>query len=960
MQPFLEKLAKQLFAEYGENISRLCIVFPNRRAGLFMKQYISRLITKPIWLPDIYALEDFVVLKSKLKVPDQLTLTVKLYGVYQSIEKEKAKSFSDFLSWGNMLLSDFDELDQYLADGEEAFTFLDELKAMKQWNPDGTPLTDFERNYLEFYNSLAPIYRQFKDELYKAGEGYFGMAFAHMIDQLDQESFNEWDQVIFAGFNALTAAEEKLFTHMLAVKKAGIFWDADEYYLLDKRQEAGHFLRNYMHDKKFGEMKWISQAFRTGEKIISIIGVPGNVGQAKLAGQLTSGMIRTIDPSDIALVLVDEGLMLPVLNSIPAGLEHFNVTMGYPMKLTPVFTLFDAVFKLFINARKYARKSVDSSGKEFYVQRFYHKDIERLLIHPYIAGQLVHSFEKPGDNNSGPGKSYYSSGELISYMKKAGPWLSGLFSGILKSETILPIDITDLLTALINHYRIYFRKLEEESGRQLDLEYLYQFSILLERIEGIIAEPGLLNDLGTLYEIITSQVSTMRLPFYGEPLKGLQIMGMLETRTLDFRNIIILSVNEGQLPKGKHQNTFLPDDVRKQYSLPRYNERNAVFGYHFYRLLQQAENIFLLYNTEGNELGGGEKSRFITQIKYELPSYNPNIRIGETILSIPPAGHKDLPILINKDKLIFDRLKEIAGVGFSPTALGRYLSCSLQFCFSNVMKISEPDLVEESIDAATLGEVVHQVLQNMYEPFLGKKVVSKDIDEIFAPAKNEVRKVFLSKYPTTDLDSGKNLLILKVAENMIKRFLQAEKAYLSKLPPYQQEIEILELEQWLEAILNVPDAVTGELMDVRIRGKADRIDRVSGVSRIIDYKTGQVKNAEVKFEEIGQLLLHDSPAKMLQLLSYALMFRKMHAGLDGRSKDLVSGIVSLRFSSRYLINASIGKEELLTEDHLREIEELLTGLLSEVFNPEIPFRQTENLEVCKYCAYQKICNKVVN
>jgi ATP-dependent helicase/nuclease subunit B len=962
MQPFLEQLAGQLFEEYGENISRLCIVFPNRRAGLFMRQYISRLIDKPIWLPDIYALEDFVVLKSHLTVPDQLTLLVKLYRVHQSIDKLKARPFAEFMSWGNILLSDFDEIDQYLADGKQVFSYLDELKALNEWNPDGTPLTEFEKNYLQFYNSLADIYGKFKETLLGNREGYFGLAFTQLISKLDTESFAEWDKVIFAGFNALTIAEEKLFSHLISVGKGQIFWDADDYYLSDSRQEAGRFLRTYQKSGKFGEMSWIGRSFHSGAKKISVIGVPGNVGQAKLAGQLTSEMMQEIDPSDIALVLVDEGLMLPVLNSIPPELEHFNVTMGYPMKLTPVYTLFDALFKLFVNAHKNGRKAVDSSGNEFQVLRFHYKDIDRFFSHPYIVEIIVQQVGYQGNPMPRLEKSYFNREEVLGLMKRQVPSLYEIFSTILMTDKVLPVHLSQFFSELINFFRSFYLKKESEgnSSHSIDFEYLYHFSLLLERIKGLISDSDLLQDLSVLYEIFTAQVAGMRLPFYGEPLKGLQLMGMLETRALDFKNIIMLSVNEGQLPKGKHKNTFLPDEVRTQYSLPRYNERNAVFGYHFYRLLQRAELIYLLYNTEGNELGGGEKSRFITQIINELPAYNNNISIKENILCIPPPGQKELPILIQKDKEVLERLKEIAEKGFSPTALGRYLACTLQFCFSQVMGISEPDLVEESIDAATLGEVVHKVLHNTYKPYIGKTILQADIDNILPVAIGEVKKVFMSDYSTTDMDTGKNLLILKVAEKMVRRFLTAEKAYLEKLASKSEGIEILQLEQPLEANVLVQDEKTGELFKVKVHGKADRIDRTGGVTRVIDYKTGQVKNPEVKLDEISQLPEHDNPAKILQLLAYAWMYRRMHPVPKGSPIEMVSGIVSLRMASRYLINASIGKEEMFTEEHLSSFEELLSTMFSEIFNPEIPFKQAENADVCINCTYQKICNRVIN
>ncbi len=963
MEPFLDKLAKNLFQQYGEDISRLCIVFPNRRAGLFLKQYLSKLITRPLWLPEIYALEDFVVMKSGLKVPDQLSLLVKLYQVHQSIEKEKAKPFAEFISWGTMLLADFDEIDQYLADGVEVFSYLDEIKAMKHWNPDGTPLTPFEQDYLRFYNSLAPIYDQFSQKLIAEGQGYFGLAFKQLIANLDNEPFAEWQKVVFAGFNALTTAEEKLFTSLLESGKGEIFWDADDYYLSDTKQEAGRFLRNYLKDRKFGTMNWIGLSLLTYEKQISIIGVPGNVGQAKLAGQLTADMVSLAgNASDVALVLVDESLMLPVLNSIPSHLKDFNVTMGYPLKQTPVFSLLDAIFKLLINARRYARKTVSADGKETFLLRFHHKDIIRLLNHPYLGFEPEAGYSLENGKKARLDKSYYNAGEFSRILMKSLPGLSEVFTVVLELESYNSRVIAEFMPGIITFFRDRFVSSDESNTNngihKIDIEYLYHFALLLEKIRLLTVEYDLVKDVETLYELFTSQVSGLRLPFYGEPLKGLQLMGMLETRALDFSHIILLSVNEGQLPKGKHQNTFVPDEVRQEFGLQRYSERNAVFGYHFYRLLQRATNVHILYNTEGNELGGGEMSRFVTQIKYELPGYNDKIHITEKLLSIPAMRQTDMPVIITKNGGVLERLNEIAVKGFSPTTLGRYLACSLQFCYAQVLNISETDLVDETIDAATLGVMVHEVLYETYKPFLEGKVSKKEIETMLPDAVSRVKLVFAKNYSEQELESGKNLLIVKVAENMVKRFLLAETAFIDNRPQGQQYIDILQLESDLEASIDVPDYATGELFKVKLRGKADRIDRVSGTIRVIDYKTGQVKSSEVKVDEIDFLLEHESPAKLLQLLTYAWMFRQMNPG--GIHTDLVSGIVSLRMASKYLVNANIGKDEKLTENRLAEFELLLSGILSEIFNPKIPFIQTENTETCRNCAYQTICNRVIN
>ncbi|HNW54280.1 MAG TPA: hypothetical protein PKN21_08435, partial [Bacteroidales bacterium] len=650
MEPFLDKLAKHLYATHGENFSRLCLVFPSRRASMFFKQYVSRIIEKPIWLPDIFALEDFVVLKSGLTLSDPLDLTARLYKVYKSLEKEKAQPFSDFISWGNMLLADFDEIDQYLADGEKVFSYLDEIKALKSWNPDGKPLTAFEQDYLRFYNSLAPCYKIFREGLVELGQGYFGLAFDVLLQQIEAKSFDEWDRIVFAGFNALTAAEEKLFKHLQEAGKAEIYWDADQYYLQDPRQEAGRFLREYGQKKTFGELNWVENSLSAGTKNISVIGVPGNVGQAKLAGTLLHELIEKKGTSDgIALVLVDESLLLPVLNSIPADSGDFNVTMGFPLKQTPVFSLINIVLTLFANAQRFGQPQ---PGKGV-MARFYYKDIQRFLTHPYIyAAWKSGGYATTKAGNNAVNRSFYTAADLLALLSAREPALASVFKPYLEKSQAEATDAISLVREIISFLRDTFSPAEAAEDAMpvhpIELEYLFHAAELCLKLDVILKDPEIKPDFETIQSVVTNLIAGKRLPFYGEPLNGLQVMGMLETRLLDFTDIIMISANEGLLPKGKQQTTFIPDEVRSQFGMQRYSERTAVFGYHFYRLMQRVENAWLIYNTEGDELGGGEKSRFISQLIYEMPKVNPRIAITEQTLSVLPGSTNAGAISVHK------------------------------------------------------------------------------------------------------------------------------------------------------------------------------------------------------------------------------------------------------------------------------------------------------------------------
>lgn len=962
MEAFLDKLAKHLYSTHGDYFSRICLVFPSRRAGLFFKQYVSRIIDKPIWLPDIYALEDFVLYKSGLKLSDPLDLIARLYKVYKSLEKEKAQPFSEFISWGNMLLGDFDEIDQYIADGEKVFQYLDEIKAMKHWNPGGKSLTPFEQDYLRFYNSLAPCYTLFREELLKNGEGYFGLAFDQLLQNILDKSFDEWDRIVFAGFNALTAAEEKLFKYMVEAGKAEIYWDADDYYLKNPRQEAGRFLREYGIQKTFGELNWIGNTLSTGQKAISVIGVPGNVGQAKLAGELIRDLIRKKGNSDgIALVLVDEGLLLPVLNSIPTETGDFNVTMGFPLKQTPVFSLINIVLSLFANANRFSKPSAETAPDAYPLMRFYHKDIHRFLSHPFIVAAQKRNSISPGEKeNASVARSFYTSVDLFLLLNTVNKPVSEVFKPFLDKPLIEPHEVINLIRNIISYLRNAFSPAENKENdntgqnHPIELEYLFQAAVLCSKLDVILKDPELKPDIETVQSLVSNLIAGMRLPFYGEPLNGLQVMGMLETRLLDFTDIIMISVNEGLLPRGKHQTTFIPDEVRTQFGMQRYSERTAVFAYHFYRLMQRVENAWLIYNTEGDELGGGEKSRFISQMLYEMPTVNPKINISEQTLSVVPGNTSAGEISIEKSPEVIMRLRQIADRGLSPTALAMYLKCKLQFYFSQVLRISEPDQVSETIDAAMLGEIVHDALHKTYEARKNEVITPSVLLTMMPDAIRQVHSAFALKFNTDELSSGKNLLIVKVAENMVKRFLLAEKKYLEQ---NGGQIEIVMLEENLESVIQITDQVSGEVFSVKIHGKADRIDRVGGVTRIIDYKTGKVENKELKLDLITDFQNKDESGKLLQVLTYAIMYSDMQTEPP---EQLISGIISLRKSSSYLIRTDIDKTDILDKELLEAFKHELEATIGSIFNTSESFIQTTNRDTCAICTFNTICNRTVN
>jgi CRISPR/Cas system-associated exonuclease Cas4 (RecB family) len=652
---------------------------------------------------------------------------------------------------------------------------------------------------------------------------------------------------------------------------------------------------------------------------------------------------------------------LPVLNSIPSETGDFNVTMGFPLKQTPVFSLINIVLTLAVNAGRFARYDQDAPPDAPPYVRYYYKDIQRFLTHPFIiTAQTWDGRYSPRADDALITKSFYTASGLLDLLTRFNLQIADVFKPYLENLHNKPADSITLLRRIISHLSDVFSLKENEnsveSGKSnpIELEYLFHAAALCSKLDVILHDAELNPDIETVQSLVSSLIAGMRLPFYGEPLNGLQVMGMLETRLLDFTDIIMISVNEGLLPRGKHQATFIPDEVRTHFGLQRYRERTAVFAYHFYRLMQRVENAWLIYNTEGDELGGGEKSRFISQLLYEMPSVNPGFVITEQTLSVVPGNTRAGGISVEKTPEVKARLLQLAERGLSPTALAMYLKCRLQFYFAQVLRISEPDEVSETIDAAALGEIVHDALHKTYATLQGTLITPEVYTAIIPAAINQVQQSFSLKFNTGELSTGKNLLIVKVAESMVKRFLEVEKKYLKE---NGLSIEILMLEDVLESFVEIEDASTGEIFKVKLHGKADRIDRVGGVTRIIDYKTGRVEKKDLKLDQISGIFEKDDPGKLLQVLAYALMYSDMHKDLR---IELNSGIISMRKSSSYFIKTDIGKTDRIDNEVLAAFKKELEILVASIFNNDETFNQTEDTDTCKLCAFNAICNRTVN
>lgn len=925
MTTFLAKTAQHLIQTYDNSLSDCCVVLPNKRAGLFLKQELSKLIDKPIWLPPIMGAEELIEKLSNTQVIDNLTQLFELYEVYQQVTPNP-ETFEEFSKWGQILLHDFNEIDRYLIPTESFFTTMNNVRAIEVWNLGDGELTTIQQNYLAFWKQMGTLYDAFQEHLLKNNNAYQGKAFRIVAEQLrdnpttfiDKEI--KWKQLIFVGFNALTLAEETIITKLKEHGKAEILWDADEYYLNNEIQESGLFLRAFKQKSIFTPFHWVSDKFKTEKKQINVIGIPQNIGQAKYLSTIFKQLNSQNQYKDTAVVLAEESILVPVLESIPTEISSINVTMGYPIKNAPLSNFFEIYFNMLLNANRFGK------GKQL---TYHYKDISKLLQLP--ISQLIFGEQCIREVLQHIVKHnwVFINKEKLAYINDKLPF---------KLHETFDINTTlDQSLAFIEAGKTFFTKNESSViSSKMEVEYLFHFSKLFNQLKLLNASYPVMDGIKTFVTIYRQLLSKLSIELYGEPLQGLQVMGMLETRNIDFKNVVMLSINEGVLPAGKTFNSFIPFDVKREFNLPTHIEKDAVYAYHFYRLVQNAENIYILYNTETNEFGSGEKSRFVTQLENELTLF-PNININHKIVTYPTLTDKPIVNKIIKSEKVISKINEFFQTGVSPSALNAYMNCPLDFYNKYVLRINEVDEVEETVESSTFGTVIHDVLEELYKPFAENNslVTSHDIKKMKGEVEELTKAAFVrQQFSERELQSGKNLITFKMALNYVDNFLTQE---IKLLENTKTELYI----KLLEKQLGVDISVNGN--KVFLKGKADRIDVCNNQLRIVDYKTGSVDEKDLKIESVAEVL--EKP-KAFQVLFYAYLYAKEHQLVN---EVLTSGIVSLKKPSNGFMPLLINKNETITPTILAEFETLLLQLLTEIANPELVFEHDDEASYCLYC-----------
>ncbi|WP_299062948.1 PD-(D/E)XK nuclease family protein [uncultured Polaribacter sp.] len=911
MQTFISKTLDAIL-ETNHSFEDVVFVLPSQRAKVFVKQTLKDKITLG-FLPEIINVEQFINKISGIEKADSIQLLFHFYSIYKGLETAPV-TFDVFASWAFKVIQDFNEIDQHLIDTKDIFIYLRDIQRLKKWSVKGEfKETELMKDHYFFLERLNTYYNAFYQFLKEKNIGYQGLIYRESCTKIDAFlTENSTKKFFFIGFNALNKAEEFLFQKLLETGNSEIYWDIDAAFFNGNHQ-AGKFIRKYKKKWKYyekNELKTLGNTFNQ-PKNIEVIGASKNTTQIKYAGEILE---KITDFKNTALVLADETLLPITLNSLPKNINAINITMGYPLKDVPTTSLLFSIFQLFVTQDK-LQKTV--------VNEFYYKDVIRFLKHPSIY-KLIPEIDAFSDEIAKQNQTFINLNNIETLLKNSNSELKKVIVSIFSTYVSIEAFLDNILKLI---------DLLKEDVTELEKEYLFRFYTTFTQLKTLQNEFKYFPDLKTLSLFFKQLIGSESLSFQGEPLRGLQLMGMLETRVLDFDNIILVSTNEGVLPASSQQNSFIPFDVKIEFGLPTYREKDAIFSYHFFRLLQRAKNVFIIYNTEHDVFGSGEKSRFVTQLEMMRTDV-----IQKTISPKVVTQNTELKE-VKKDEAVLGKLKELAQKGISPSALTNYLYNPISFYKQKILKLKEFEDVEETVAYNTLGTVVHETLDELYKPFEGKFLTLDDVDAMQKKSKDLVVKHFKAAFKNGDISTGRNRLIFEVANRFVNNFLGQEKELLKDK---NNQLKIISTEETLATEIEIE----GINVPIKIHGQVDRVDELNDVLRIIDYKTGMVSSADLRvvdFEKLREKEQH----KAIQVLLYAYLYVKskkynFSKPLEGgiySFKNLNNGFLSINFSSNYR------KPDVeITEEKLEEFMDEIKTYIQEIYNLETAFIEPADLK----------------
>lgn len=959
MESFLKLVAADLYKHTKGNLAHTAVVFPNKRAGLFFNEYLAQESDSPIWSPAYVSISELFRSLSPWEVGDPVKLVCELYKIFRR-ETQSTETLDDFYFWGEMLISDFDDADKNKVDTDKLFSNLQDLRnimddytfiddeqeeAIRQFfqNFSIERRTALKERFISLWDVLGNIYKGFRESLASQNIAYEGMMYRHVIEHLDVDKL-PYEKYVFVGFNVLNKVEHTLFTQLKDAGKAVFYWDYDEFYMKENRQavthEAGEFIRRNLRDfpsPLSGELfKNLSKP-----KEVHYIASSTENAQARYLPQWIRNNLTTPE-KETAVVLCNEALLQPVLHSLPAEVKHVNITMGFPLSQTPVYSFLIALLEL------------HTHGFNFKSGRYTFQSVVTLLKHPYtrqLTGQ-AELLEKELTRNN---RFYPLPGEL-----GKDEFLTRLFTP-LSGNLNLCIRLSETLQQVAGIYQANTSGTEDtDAFNQLYRESLFKAYTTINRFRTLIEEDELTVQSETFRRLLVKVLSATNIPFHGEPAIGMQVMGVLETRNLDFRHLVLLSVNEGQLPQSGGDSSFIPYNLRKAFGMTTIEHKIAVYAYYFYRLLQRAERITLMYNTSSDGLNRGEWSRFMLQflIEWPHPITRQFLEAGQSPQGTSPITVEKTPDVMRRMQSLFD-VRANPKAKFSPSALNYYLDCPLKFYYRYVAGLSAPDEVSAEIDSATFGSIFHYAAEHIYKDLTTHgKVINKEALETLL--RNEVKlqdyvdtafKKLFFNVPQNEKPeyNGVQLINSAVIARYLKQLLQNDLRY----APFTFIASEMEVDEPID--IQTPKGVIRS----RIGGIIDRMDSKDGTLRIVDYKTGGDADTPPHVES---LFIPDKKRSnyVFQTFLYAAIMCRKQPTMKIAPALLYIHRAATETYSPVIQMGEPRKPKEAVEDfskYEKEYRERLQGLLEEIFNPEKSFTQTEIIEKCTYCDFKALCKR---
>lgn len=949
MEVFVNRIVKYI-DEHGLSAQSVCIVVPSERMIAYLQRAFYQFYQKPILSPKIITIDHWIQDIVPVPVIDKTTLLFELYELFRKDPVEiGVDSFDSFMAWGQMLLSDFDEIDRYLVPADQLFKNLRDIREIENWSFNSEELSKGQIQFMAFWDKLKPYYFALEERLKKKSLTTKGKAYRYVANNIELAFAADKDtHFVFGGFNALSEAEISVMKQLSIMGRAAILMDSDRFYFNDSIHEAGQFQRDLCKRLEVKSLPFIQDHLSTKEMNIRVVECPQFTSQAQVVGSELKKLNKQ-QLKETLVLLADESLLSSILKHLPAEIEEANITVGLPLRQTSLRSWVDLIFRL---QESFLRRGNSS---------IYYRDFIQFAHHPFILGVLspvekkeIQDIESRIINHNWHflDRKKLDLSERLSELNRLifEPW---------KNDWLKGIQVIQQLN----------EKLDLWLGEKNELEraIVRRFAHATIVLQNILSKDAPVMSIGSFRNLFNGNWSNETIAYFGNPLEGLQIMGLLETRGLDFKRIFVFGLNEGSMPPQNVINTVIPMDLRKYFGLPTPREKQGLFAHHFFRLLHCAEELLITYSSASESVGSSEPSRYIQQIELELAQINPRIQIQKSFYTAGNSEKVETTVVPKTDEIV-NRIYEVLRGGVSFSLIDKFITCPLDFYYRYVLRFGEENKVEEDIESSTLGTIIHYVLEHLFEPFIdrfdeesGRKISGRAItEEDLLRMEKDVPLLVSKSFEThfsEDMNAwqkGTNHINFEVAKEMVQNVLRRDRTILKENP--EKSLFILGLEKRLETTVSIPDQQDSQQsFEIRLSGVCDRIDQFDGVHRIIDYKSGSVNQEKVELKKTANqesyeeaILINKRKGNanqkhVLQLLIYCYLYYKSTGILTDKAG--IFSFRSIRESPHFLKLP----EEMRKEDIPELLEQILKDTIADMLDQDVPFTHNKDSKYCAYC-----------